>query len=183
MLDVDLPTVPQQRLLDHARIGKLIRQRARAIRLFSQQILDDPRVSPPQQLVQVTKLFVKLVIPLGANEHRLHQTTGSFPNGFAKPANTRIRSDPFAVLHTGIDKFARNPAIDIHSGNHQRPEKIAFPTFIYAKVRLEHFRRVHFFIAQLRFAEDFWFKLKLHELFHALALRKHLWPFFINRHA
>src|SRR5438046_10481453 len=123
-----------------------------------------------------------LGIPSGADEHRLHQTTGSFADGFAKRANTRIRSDPFAVLHTGIDKFARNPAIDIYSGNHQRPEKIAFPAFIYAEVRLEHFRRVHFLIAQPRLAQDFWLELKLHELFRALALHKHLWAFFINRH-
>ena len=85
-------------------------------------------------------------------------------------------------MHTGIDKFARDPTIDIDSGNHERSEEIALPAFIYAEVRLEHFRRVHFFITQLRFAKDFRLKLKLHELFDTLALDKHLWPFFVNRH-
>ena len=42
---------------------------------------------------------------------------------------------------------------------------------------------MHFFVAQLRFAENLWLQLKLHELFHSPALDKHLWPLFINRHA
>jgi len=42
---------------------------------------------------------------------------------------------------------------------------------------------MHFFVAQFRFAENFWLQLKLHELLHAPALHKHLRPFLVNRHA
>src|SRR5436309_1433392 len=52
-----------------------------------------------------------------------------------------------------------------------------------AKMRLEHFRRMHCFIAQLRFAENLRLQFKLHEFLNAFSLRKNLWPFIVNRHA
>src|SRR5207249_7178689 len=63
------------------------------------------------------------------------------------------------------------------------PEKIALATLIHAKMRLEHFRRMHFFIAQLRFAENLRLQFKLHEFLNAFSLRKNLWSFLVNRHA
>ena len=51
-------------------------------------------------------------------------------------------------------------AIHIHAGDDQRPEEIAFAAFIDAEVRLEHFRRMHFFVTKLRFAENFRLELE-----------------------
>ncbi len=50
-------------------------------------------------------------------------------------------------------------------------------------MRLEHFRRVHFLVAQFGFAENFRLQFELDELFHAATLRQHLWSLLINRHA
>jgi len=50
-------------------------------------------------------------------------------------------------------------------------------------MRLEHFRRMHFLIAQPRFAQNFWLQLELDELFHSSALHKHFWTLLVNRHA
>src|SRR4029077_16281165 len=55
--------------------------------------------------------------------------------------------------------------------------------FVHTKVRLEHFRRMHFFVAQLRFAENLRLQLKLHEFLQAFSLDEHLWSFLVNRHA
>src|SRR4029077_3087996 len=55
--------------------------------------------------------------------------------------------------------------------------------FVHTKVRLEHFRRMHFFVAQLCFAENLRLELKLHEFLQAFSLHEHFWPFLVNRHA
>src|SRR4029453_2221811 len=181
--DVDLAAVPQQRLLDHARIGKLVRERPRAIGLFFQQIFDHARMSPPEQFVQIAELLVKLVVSLRTNQHRLDRTVRTLANGLSKRADPRIRADSLAVLYSGLEKFAGNFMVDINACNHQRSKKIALSALIHAEVRLEHFRRVHFFIAQLCFAENLRLQLKLHELLHAPALHEHLRSFLINRDA
>src|SRR5439155_6757345 len=71
LVDVDLSAVPQQRLLDHACIGKLVGERSRAIRFPCQQILDHARMSPPEEFVQIAELRVKLIVSLRTNQNRL----------------------------------------------------------------------------------------------------------------
>ena len=50
-------------------------------------------------------------------------------------------------------------------------------------MRLEHFRRMHFLITELRFAQESSAPAQTDELLHALSLQEHLWPFLVNRHA
>ena len=73
--------------------------------------------------------------------------------------------------------------VDINAGDHQGPEKITLAAFVHAEMRFEHFRRVDFFVAQFRFAQNFRLQFELHELFHAFALDEHLWSLLINGHA
>src|SRR4029077_14697593 len=87
----------------------------------------------------------------------------------------------FAVLNPGIDKLTRDSRVDVNARDHQRPEEIAFAAFVDAEVRLEHFRRVHLFIAQFCFAKDFRFQLELDELFYSPALNQNFGSLFINR--
>jgi hypothetical protein len=101
----------------------------------------------------------------------------------SKRADSRVRADSLAVLHSGIEKFAGDSMVDINSRNHQWAKKIALSALIHAEVRLEHFRGVHFFVAQLGFTEDLRLQLELDELLHAFALHEHLRSFLINRDA
>src|SRR4030095_16217035 len=50
-------------------------------------------------------------------------------------------------------------------------------------MRLEHFRRMHFFITQLRLAKNLRLPLKLHEFLDSFSLHAHLWYFMVNGHA
>ena len=140
-------------------------------------------MAPPEQPVKIAKLLVKLAVLRGADQNCFHQTKRTFPNRVRQRANPRIGADPFAVHHAGIEKFASDPTIDIDSGGYQRPEKIAFPALIHAEMRPEHFRRMHFFVAQFRLTQNLRFQLELDELFHAAALHEHFGPLLINGHA
>ena len=42
---------------------------------------------------------------------------------------------------------------------------------------------MHFLVAEFGFAENFRFQLKLHELFHSLALHENFWALLVNRDA
>src|SRR5882724_4992875 len=41
---------------------------------------------------------------------------------------------------------------------------------------------MHFFVAKLRFAENFRLQLELHEFLQAFSLHEHLWSLLVNRH-
>ena len=97
--------------------------------------------------------------------------------------NARVGSNAFAVLHAGIQKFSRDPAIGIHARDHQRSKEVALAAFIDAKMRLEHFRRMHLFVSKSRFAQNFRFELELHELLHPFALHHDFRPLLVNRDA
>src|SRR6266581_9668593 len=155
----------QQRLLDHLRIRKLVRQGARAIWVFCQQILDHASMPPSKQFVQIAELLIKLVVLLRTNQHGLDYAVGSSSNGLSKRADPRIRADSLAILHPDIEQFACNSTINIDACNHEWPEKVTLSALVHTEVRLEHFRQVHFFVAQFRFAENLWLQFKLHELF------------------
>src|SRR5262249_3839074 len=166
-----------------ARIRKLVRQCSWAIRLFRQEILNYPRVPPPKQFVQIAKFLVKLVILRRADQNRFDQAQRSFTNRVTQRTNPCVRTDPFTVYDTGVQKFARDPPINVRARNDERAEKIPLSAFVYTKVRLEHFRRVHFFVTQLRFSENLRLQFKLHEFLHAFPLHQDLWPFLVDRNA
>src|SRR3954447_3908455 len=106
-----------------------------------------------------------------------------FANRVRERTNPRVGTDPFAVDNAGIDQLSRDSTIDIHAGDHEWPKKIAFAAFIDAEVRLEHFRRVHLLIAELRFAQNFWLELELYELLDAFSLEQKLRPFLVDGRA
>src|SRR5205823_11442760 len=87
------------------------------------------------------------------DQDRVRQTEGLLPNSVRQSTNPRIGTNPLAVYDTAVQKFARDPPVDVRARDHEGPEKIALATLIHAEVRLEHLRRIHFFIAQLRFAQ------------------------------
>src|SRR5437870_1322043 len=72
--------------------------------------------------------------------------------------------------------------VDVRPRDYQRAEKIPLATFVHTEVRLEHFRRMHFFVAQLRLAENFRLQFELHEFLQAFSLHEHLWSLLVNRH-
>src|SRR6266481_9143319 len=183
LFDGELATVLEQGRINHPRIRKLVRQRARASRLSLQQIFYHARVAPAEQPVKITKLLVKLVVLRRSDQNGFHQTQRSFPNRVRKRANPCVGSDSLAVHHAGIDQFASNPTVDVRSGNHQRPEEIALPALIDTEMRLEHFWGMYFLVAELRFAKNFRLQLELHELLHVTALHEYLRSLLINRHA
>ena len=41
---------------------------------------------------------------------------------------------------------------------------------------------MHFFVAQLRLAENFRLQLELHEFLYSFSLHEHLWSLLVNRH-
>ena len=61
---VELNAAPflEQRALDERRIGKLVRESARTIRAGFEQVFDDPRMAPGEQLIQVAELPIQLVV-------------------------------------------------------------------------------------------------------------------------
>ena len=97
-------------------------------------------MSPAQQAVQVPKLFVKLIVFLRTDSHRFNQRALSLTDRVGQGANPSVRADAFAVLYAAFHEFARDPAIDIHTRDHERPEEISLATFIYAEMRRKHFR-------------------------------------------
>ena len=97
--------------------------------------------------------------------------------------NPCVRSDLFTVLHPEIEQLTRSFPIDKDTRDHQRSEKIAFPTFVHAKMRLKHFWRMYFFVAEAGFAENFRFERKLDEILDPAPLYQNLWTLLINRHA
>src|SRR4030095_11221693 len=56
LLELNVPPVFQERLLNDASVGELIRQRARTVRFFGEQIFDHPRVTPTEEAVEIAKL-------------------------------------------------------------------------------------------------------------------------------
>ena len=48
---------------------------------------------------------------------------------------------------------------------------------------LEHLWRMHLFVSQLGFPENFRLQLELHELLHPPALHQHFGSLLVNRHA
>src|ERR1700731_229435 len=183
LLDGDLLPMTKQRLFHPPRIRELVGQRARAVRFFGQQVFDHPGVTPGEQFVQIAEFLIQLVIFRWTNQHDFDQTHRILSNRICQRDNPGIRPDTVAVLHPGLNQFSRDPVVYIDARDHERSEKIALSAFVHAEMRLEHFRRVHFLIAELRLAQNFRLQLELHEFFYALALHKHLWAFLINRHA
>src|SRR6202011_2248958 len=80
LLDVDLAPMPEERLLDHARVGKLVRQTAWTSWFLRQQIFDHAGVPPAEQLVQVAKLLVEVVVPRWTDEHCVGKSARDFSN-------------------------------------------------------------------------------------------------------
>ena len=78
LFDVDLAPVLEKRLLDHAGIGKLIRQRPWTSRFFRQQILNHSRMSPAKQPVQVSEFRLELIVYVGIGK-RVGDRCGLFP--------------------------------------------------------------------------------------------------------
>src|ERR1700716_3714792 len=100
-------------------------------------------MTPTKQGVEISKLTVKLVVFFWTDQNHFVQTADDLPDRFRERMNSRVRTDPFAVLHTDLEKFACDPPIDINASNDERAKKISFTAFIDAEMRFEHFRRMH----------------------------------------
>src|SRR6266446_5613821 len=50
-------------------------------------------------------------------------------------------------------------------------------------MRLEHLRRIHFFVTQFGFTKNFRLELELHKFLYAFALHQNLRPLLVNRDA
>ena len=77
-------------------------------------------------------------------------------------------------------ELSREITIDIDTGDHQRPEKVALAAFVDAEMRLEHFGIENLFIAELGFSEDLGFEPEFDKIFRASALDDELWSFLVN---
>ena len=174
---------PQERFLDHARIGKFVGQRSRTIRAFREQVFDYPRVTPAEQAVEIAEFFVKIVVAFGSDLHDVERDARRLPNHLGERTDFRVRPDPLAVLDSVFQERPRDRAIGKYAGDHQRPEEIALSAFVDAKMRLEHFRRMHFLITEPRFAENLRLQFETNEILDPLALQEHLGPLLVNRDA
>ncbi len=183
LLQANVLTVLQKRSFDHAGVSKLIRQRPRTIGFFFEQILDDSRVSPAEETVEVGKLFIEVVVSFGSDKYDVEYNPGCLPNRLRQFVDSRVGTDSFAILDPAIDKRARDGEIREYTRDDERSKEVAFAAFIDSEVRLEHFRRVYLFIAETRFAQDLWLQLKAHEILDAAPLKEKLATFLINRHA
>ena len=173
----------QERFLDNARVRKFIRQRAGTFRFFREQILNDARMSPAEQAVEVAELLVKIVVTLRPDRDDIDGGAGCRPDDFRERPDPRIGSDSLAVLDAGIEKRPRHRVIHVNSGNDERTEEIAFPAFIDAEMRLEHFWRMDLLVAELRLFQDFRLELELDELLNPPSLKQKLGTLLVNRDA
>src|ERR1043166_110605 len=136
---------------------------------------------PTQQAVEVPKLFVEIIVTLRADCNRIANCPWRASDDLRQVADPFIRPNPFTVLDPGVQKLPRDFAIDVNARNHQRAEKISLAALIDPEVRLEHFRRMNFFVTELRLLQNFRLQLELNEFFDSLSLHQHLRPFFENR--
>ena len=160
----------------------MIGKRSRAVRSSRQQVFDHAGVAPTEQAVEITKLLVKLVVARRTNRNHIRCVARDAPNFFRQRMNPPVRADSFAILHAEVEELAGARPIDEYSRNHQRPEEIALATFIHTEMRLEHFRGMHFLIANPSFAENFGLECELHEILNPTPLQQDFWPFFVNGH-
>ena len=135
---------------------------------------------PSQKLIQVAEFFVKLVVLCRTDQNDVIQAHRRFSNRIRQGAYSGIGTDSFAVLNATLHQLARDSAIHVNPGNHQRSEEVAFPAFIHAEMRLEHFRRMNLFVAKLRLAQNLRLELKLHKFFHSFALDQSFWSLLVN---
>src|SRR5438874_8122922 len=154
----------QECIFDDTPIGKFVRERSRTIRFSRKKIFDDPGMSPTEETVEIAEFLIELVVTCRPNRNHVGSLAPTPPNFFGQRVNPCVRSDPLAVLHPEIEELARALTIDKDTRDYQRSEKIAFPAFIHAKMRLKHFRRMHFFVAEAGLAENFRFEHKLYEV-------------------
>ena len=138
-------------------------------------------MTPAEQTVEVPELFVEIVVALRTNRDCVANRAGRRADDGRQISNPFIRTDPFAVLDAGVEKLPGDLAIHVNAGDHQRPEEIPLAAFIDPEMRLEHFRRVDFFVAELRFLEDLRLDLELDEFLDPLPLQQELRPLFVNR--
>ncbi len=97
--------------------------------------------------------------------------------------NARVRADALAVLDARFHEFPRDPAVDVNARDDERAEEIALAALVDPEVGREHFRRMHLLVSELRLAQNFRFKLKLHELLDSFPLQQHLGPLLVDGHA
>src|SRR5438309_971962 len=79
----------------------------------------------------------------------------------------RVGADPFTILDSAFQKLPRDFAIGENTGDHERPEKIAFPALIDSKMRLEHLGRMQLLVAEPRDAENLRLQLEGDEILDA----------------
>src|SRR4029453_5690375 len=131
-------------------------------------------MAPAEEAVEITKLFVELILAPRPDRTHTRRVPCNPPNFFRERINPRVRADSLAVLHTEIEKLACALPIGKHSRNHERSEEIALSAFVDTEMRLEHFRRMHFLIAKPRFAENFGLEGELHQIQNTPPFHKNL---------
>src|ERR1700751_3100004 len=129
-------------------------------------------MSPSQEAVEIPETGVHLVVAGGTNRHDIEKSLRFLSDRLCQSTDARVRADLLTVLHARIDQFARNDPVDKNARNHERPEEVALAAFIDTKVRLEHLRRMNFFVTEFRFAQNLRLQLELDELFHLPTLHE-----------
>lgn len=180
LVELNPPALLQERILDYPDIGKLVRQGARTIRPLGEQILDDAGVAPAEQAVEVAEFSIKLVVTLRADEHDIEGHARGLANQFRQRPDPRVRADAFAVLDSVFQKMPRDRAIGEHAGDDKWTEEVAFAALINPEMWREHFRRMHFLVAESRFPENLRLQLKTDELINPFTLQEQLRSFLVD---
>ena len=141
---------------------------------LAQQILDDPRVAPGENLVYVAHVLVKPVVRGVAYRHDGVDAAGGFPNALGQGGDFFVGGDGLGILDAQFVQRAGHRLVHVNTGDNQRPKKIALSTFVDAEPGLELFGLRLEFVAERRFTEHLWLEGELDKLACAFALCEQL---------
>ena len=139
---------------------------------LAQQILDDPRVAPGENLVHVAHVLVKPVVRGVAYRHDGVDAAGGFPNALGQGGDFFVGGDGLGILDAQFVQRAGDRFVHVNTGDNQRPKKIALAAFVDAEPGFKLFRLRLEFVAERRFTEHLRFKGELDKLACAFSLRE-----------
>ena len=182
LAEFDFSSFGHQGALQHDGIGELIAQGGRTLGLPLAEVLDDARMAPGEEAVEIANLFVKRIVFLRRDNDDLADQAGGGTYNIRHFADLGVGADRFAVADAGFEELAGDGVVRVGAGDDERTEKIALAAFIDAEVRGEAFGVVEVLVAEAGFAEDFGFQGELDEVCGLLALDHRLGAFFIDGH-
>ena len=165
---LDFSAALHQGSLDDRLVAKLVGNRFRRSGHFRQQIFDDARVPPAQQVVDVAHFGLQPVIGGVANGQ-------DFPfcgraNFLGQLANALVAGDLLAIADPQLVHLHGRGGIQINAGHHQGPKKITLTGFVHSDPGGQHFRIENVLVAQPRFTEQDRLQIKLNKIGRALPL-------------